>query len=43
MAHFGLKAWAHRAKGRVTDKKLFYPFVFRFMSVSYPVNPLLVN
>ena len=43
MAHLGLKAWSHRAKGRVTDKTSFYLFIFSFMSISYPVNPFLVN
>ena len=40
------KAWSHRANGRVTDKTSLYPFVsvgIRFMSVPYPVNPLLVR
>ena len=41
-----LKLRSHRANGRETDKKSFYPFVsgrIRFMSVSNPVNPFLVR
>ena len=41
-----IKAWSHRACGRVTDKNSFYPFIsvcIRFMFVSYPVNPPLVQ
>ena len=40
------KLRSHRANGRVTDKKLFYPFVsvrIRSLSVSYPVTPFLVR
>ena len=39
-----LKLRSHRANGRVTDKKLFYPFVsvrIRSLSVSHPVTPFL--
>ena len=41
-----LKLRSHRANGRVTDKKLFYPFVsvrIRSLSVSHPVTPFLVR
>ena len=41
-----VKLRSHRANGRVTDKKLFYPFVsvrFRYLFVSHPVTPFLVR
>ena len=41
-----VKLRSHRANGRVTDKKLFYPFVsvrIRSLSVSHPVTPFLVR
>ena len=41
-----VKLRSHRANGRVTDKKLFYPFVsvrIRSLSVSHPVTPFLAR